>query len=168
MADEPDTDAPDEGTGDEFDVERAKAKIAKTNSENASLRKRLKAAEEKAAKLDEIEQADKSEADQLRDQLAEAQRQAQEAQRRHDRLEVALEKALPEKDAKRVLNGSRRLVGDDRDALEADAEDYFASFGPLEGDPPANRSESLPRGGGDPTSEPDVDVKSIVDSIPPI
>jgi len=45
-----DEDAPPEG--EPFDVERAKAKIAKANSEAASLRKRLKELEARAAKAD--------------------------------------------------------------------------------------------------------------------
>lgn len=167
MADAPDPIESDDDQDPTFDEARAREALTKKNQENQALRRRLKEAEEKAARLDELEAAGKSEADQLRDQLAAAQREAQEATRARDRLEVALEKALPEGDAKRVVNGARRLVGDDREALEADAEDYFASFKPLEGDPPGNRTDTLPRGGGDPTQEPELDVDSLVDSIPP-
>lgn len=158
----PDPDAPDEEPPEEFDAERAKAKIAKANSEAANLRKRLKDAEAKAARLDELEAADKSEADKLRDQLAEAQRTAQEAELRAMRSEVAASKGLTAAQAK-------RLQGSSPEELEADADELLTSFAPPEGTPgppPQNRQERL-RGGSDPTTDTDVDVKSLVESIPP-
>lgn len=138
----------------------------------ASLKRQIDDLKPLADKAKEIEQAGKSEADQLREELAAAKSAAQEATTRADRLEVAVTKALPEDDAKRVVNGAKRIVGASREELEADADDYFASFKPQEGDgegtpPPSGKPREQLRGGGDPTQEPQVDAKTLVDSIPP-
>ncbi|MEV6854697.1 hypothetical protein AB0M89_12920 [Streptomyces microflavus] len=56
-----------------FDRKRAEAKIAKVNSEAANLRKRLRELEPKAAELQAIKDADKSETERLTDKLAAAE-----------------------------------------------------------------------------------------------
>ncbi|MGW4493749.1 hypothetical protein [Streptomyces sp. NPDC004376] len=58
-----------------FDRRQAEAKIRKANSEAANLRKRLKELEPKAAELQAIKDAEKSESERLNDQLARAQEQ---------------------------------------------------------------------------------------------
>jgi hypothetical protein len=55
-----------------FDRKQAEAKIRKANSEAANLRKRLKELEPKAAELQRIKDAEKSESERLNDQLARA------------------------------------------------------------------------------------------------
>lgn len=160
-----DPDAPDDGDEEEFDAERAKAKIAKANSEAKNLRERLKAAEEKAARLDEIEEADKTETEKLTAKLAEYERKAQEAEQRAMRAEVAASKGLTAAQAKRLVGGSL-------EELEADADELLESFKPQEGNddgkpPPSGRPTENLRGGTDPTQEPEQDIKSLVDSIPP-
>lgn len=153
-----DDDEEDNGT---FDAERAKAKIARANSEAANLRKRLKEAEAKAARLDEIENAGKSETERLTAAVAEAERRAQEADARALRLEVAAAKGLNPTQA-------RRLVGTTPEELEADADELLASFKPADDQParPPGRPTEALRGGGDPTQEPPVDVRKVVDAIP--
>lgn len=155
-------DAPEaEDDNEPFDAERAKAAIAKRNSENAALRRRLKEAEAAQTKLDEIESAGKTEADKLRDQLAAAQKSAQEAEARALRAEVAASKGLTAAQAK-------RLVGSSLEELEADADELLSSFKPQEGNPVGTKpTENLRPGTTDPTTEPPADVTSIVDSIPP-
>jgi len=116
------TDAP-EAPVEDFDADRAKAKITKANSEAAALRKRLKEAEEKAARLDEIENASKSEAERFAERIAAAERAAADAEQRALRVEVAAAAGLTPAQAK-------RLVGSTREELEADAADLLATFTP--------------------------------------
>ena len=58
-----------------FDRKQAEAKIRKANSEAANLRKRLKELEPKAAELQRIKDAEKSESERLNDQLQRANEQ---------------------------------------------------------------------------------------------
>ncbi|MFD9069151.1 hypothetical protein [Streptomyces lasiicapitis] len=58
-----------------FDRKQAEAKIRKANSEAANLRKRLKELEPKAAELQAIKDAEKSESERLNDQLEAANQQ---------------------------------------------------------------------------------------------
>lgn len=152
-----------------FDEDRAKAKIAKANAEAANLRKRAKEAEDKLTALEgrlaEIEGADKSETEKLTTKLADAERKATEAEHRALRAEVAASKGLSAAQAK-------RLVGSTLEELESDADELLESFKPQEGNedgksPPEGKPREQLRGGGDPTQEPDIDIKSLVASIPP-
>lgn len=147
-----DIDEPEVPEVEEFDAERARAKINKANAEAKSLRERLKAAEEKAARLDEIENAGRSDVEKLTAQVAEYERKAQEAERRALVAEVAHEKGLTAAQAK-------RLVGNSLEELQADADELLTSFQPQEGDTGAPALEGKPtphlRGGGDPTQEPE-------------
>lgn len=151
------------GGGEPFDEERAKAKIAKANAEARNLRERLKAAEEKAARLDEIEDADKSEVEKLTAQLAKAQGQAQEAELRAMRAEVAAEKGLSAAQAK-------RLVGGTLEELAADADELLESFKPQEGTggvPPSGKPTENLRSGGDPTEDPvELDPAKLAEAVP--
>lgn len=67
-------DAQEAESGEErpFDRKQAEAKIRKANSEAANLRKRLKELEPKAAELQAIKDAEKSESERLNDQLQRA------------------------------------------------------------------------------------------------
>ena len=166
MADEP-TDppahdiepgAPQEGDDEPFDAERAKAKIAKANSEAAGLRKRLKDLEARAAKADEYEQAQKSESEKVADRIAAAERQAAEAERRALLAEVRAQR--PDLTPTQVA----RLQGDDIDALIADASEVYGE--PAEGPPPApKRRPSELRPGAVPDAEPEPDYDAIADRI---
>lgn len=71
----------DDAEEEPFDKARAEAKIRKANSEAKSLRERLKALEPLAAKARELEDAQKTEAERLNDQLAAAQERAEKAVR---------------------------------------------------------------------------------------
>lgn len=139
----------DEGTDTETGDSDAKSKIAKVNREAAQLRKRAKAAEDKLA---EIEEAGKSEAQKLADRATAAEKAAADAQAKADRLEVAAEKGLTPKQA-------RRLQGATREELEADADELLEDFKPAEGEeggepsgPPRKRPQEL-SGGNDPEAE---------------
>ena len=89
--------------------ERQKARAAERD---------LKAAQ---ARLKELEDRDKSEAEKTAERLADAEKRAEQAELRAMRLEVAAEKGLTPAQAK-------RLVGASREELEADADDILATF----------------------------------------
>jgi hypothetical protein len=118
------------------------------NQEAAALRKRLKDAEAKAARLDQLEESQKSESQKLAEQLRSQEERAARAEADAARLRVAMEKGLTPAQAK-------RLVGSTDEELEADADELLASFAtPDAGErspaAPRRPTESL-RSGGDPT-----------------
>lgn len=67
--------AASDGEDKPFDRKQAEAKIRKANSEAQNLRKRLKELEPKAAELQRIKDAEKTESERLNDQLARATEQ---------------------------------------------------------------------------------------------
>lgn len=77
-----------EARDDPFDRKQAEAKIRKANSEAANLRKRLKELEPKAAELQAIKDAEKSESERLNDQLTRANDQIVKTRQRLVRTQV--------------------------------------------------------------------------------
>lgn len=143
MADEPNTPLEGEEIDGEFDKTRALAKIHKTNSENAALRKRL-ADFEKAEK--DREDADKDELTKAQEASVGLSASVGSLTLENTRLRVALSRGLTEKQA-------ARLQGASREDLEADADDFLADLAPRSADTEsltARPRENLPRGGGDP------------------
>lgn len=136
---EPTQDAPPEGAdgqvqlepepeADKFDPDRALEKIRKLNSENRSLREAKKAAEEKAASVDEKDQ---------RIQALEAE---------NLRIRIGARHGLPDE----LID---RLRGDSEEEILADAEKLL-SLVARKAPPTAKPTERL-AGGGDPTVEPE-------------
>lgn len=116
-------------SGEEFDAERARAKIRKLNSESKNLRRRAAEAEEKAKGAGEKdEKLTALEAENLR-------------------LKIGLKHGLPES----VL---KRLSGNTEEELLQDAEELMELFAGSK-KPPTNRPKENLRGGTDPTGEPD-------------
>ena len=111
----------DDFDDDEFDAERAKAKIAKTNQEAKSLRARLKELEPLAKQAQEAADARKTAEERAAERITAAEARAAEAETRALRLEVAAAKGL-------TPNQARRLAGTTREELEADADDLLATF----------------------------------------
>lgn len=148
--------APPEGDDEPFDAERAKAKIAKANSEAAGLRKRMKDLEARAAQADEYEQAQKSESEKIADRIAAAEQKANDAERRALLAEVRAER--PDLSPTQVA----RLQGDDFDSLIADATEVYGD--PSEGPPafPKRRPSEL-RSGAVPGAEAEPDYDAIAD-----
>lgn len=109
-----------------------------------------KANAEAAKRLTEIEDANKSEIEKATDNARAAEARAKEAELKALRLEVASDKGLTTAQAK-------RLMGDTREELEADADELVESFKPAEtakGTPPTGKPKPHLRGGGDPNEEP--------------
>jgi len=166
---DPNTDpaAPPEGGTDPepFDETRALAKIHKANQEAAGLRDRLKTAEEKAARLDELENANKSEQQRAQEAAAALEQRATAAEQRALRLEVAADKGLTPGQAK-------RLVGSTLEELEADADELLETFG---GTAPVAPADSIPRrpterlrpgGSGTPAPPEETDPRKLAARVP--
>lgn len=127
-------------------------------------RKARKAAEKQMKELQdrlkELEDADKSEGDKLRDQLKQAEKDRDDARLAVMRLEVATSKGLTPAQAK-------RLVGSTQEELEADADEFLDSIKPADDSkPPTDAPRERLKGGGDPTDEPEPDMRKVVASIP--
>lgn len=121
------------------DVDAMKSALKKANNEAAAAR----------AKLKELEDANKTEAEKLSDRASTAEQRASEAEARLLKLEIGAAKGLTAKQA-------ARLVGTTTEELEADADELLATFAPANGEqkpPPAPGSkpkENLKPGSGDP------------------
>lgn len=134
---------------EDVDPRRAKAALRKKNRENASLRRRLKAAEAAEAELKKIRDKEKSEGQ----KLGETTEELSKAQLKVARLEVALEKGL-------TLAQANRLVGTTKDELAEDADAYLEELGLDDERPtkkPARRPKEKVRRSGTGTTETDDD-----------
>jgi hypothetical protein len=90
---------------------------------------KVRSLEPLAARAKEIDEANKSEAQKLADELEAAKASSTQAASDHLRLQIALEKAPAGMEPARIAKLAGRLQGADRDALEADAEELFAELG---------------------------------------
>lgn len=145
----------DKGKDLEAEVEKWKA-LARKHEANA------KANADKAKKLDELDEADKTESQKAADRAAEAEKRAAEAEARALRAEVAYSKGLTPAQAK-------RLVGSTQDELEADADEFLESIKPSDdnGKTPGGKPKEALRGGGDPTEDPEeMDPRKLADMVP--
>lgn len=154
-----------------FDETRFQKALSKKNSENSNLRKRLAELEPLAAKAKELEDAGKSEAERLTERATSAEERADKTEAALLRLQVALEKALPADEVRRLTSTARRLVGTTKEELEEDADDLLASFASKDTKSSTSRVPGRPkeklRGGGDP-DEPveETDPQKLAAAIP--
>lgn len=119
----------------------------------------------KAEKLEELEASQQSEVEKLANRIAEAEKARDVAVSEALRLRVTSAKGLTPEQAE-------FLTGSTQEEIEAQADKLLAAFGGAGGTegetpatpPPGNTREDL-RGGTDPTTPADVDIRSIVDSI---
>lgn len=154
MSDAPPTtpDAPEGAAGDDsgdFDPKIAQERIEKANREAKSLRQRLRELEPLAAKAKEQEDAAKTAEERAAERITAAERRAIQAETKALRLEVAAEAGLTPGQAK-------RLVGETREELEADAADLIASFPAppaQEATPQSGRPKERMRPGAVPATE---------------
>lgn len=117
-------------------------------------------AAEARQRVQEFEDAKKTDGEKLADRITAAEERATKAEQKALRLEIAAAKGLTPAQAK-------RLVGTTKEELEADADEILDAFPAKGTTPPPGRKPSPDMGGGtDPTNQP-VDVKKLVDSIPP-
>lgn len=132
----------DEGTEDwrsNFDADKAAERIRKIQSENKNLRERAKSAEEKAKGVDE-----------------------------KDQRITALQAELLRERVGRRLNLPDELVdrlrGDNEEEILADAEKLVAIVS--KPTPGGGKPTERLRGGGEPDTEPEPDLRKIADEIP--
>lgn len=134
-------DAPPEGDedgdkGDAWDPERAKKKIAKLNSENRALRERAN----KAPKPEDVHAKDQ---------------RISELERTNLRYDVGYDLGLPKAIAK-------RLQGNTREEMLADAEELLEQVAPAAKRPSTRKPSEALRGGLQPDQEPEeTDVKKL-------
>ena len=127
--------------------------------------KKAKANNDAAKKLQDIEDANKTETQKLQDKAAEADKRAAEAETRALRLEVASEKGLTAKQA-------ARLVGATKEELEADADELLADFksdtdDKGDGTSKSGRPKETLRSGATSSTEPEItDYKAHAAKLP--
>lgn len=159
MADDP-SDPPAKDDDPKQDPNLGDAGKRALDSERKARREAEKQLTEMKTRLEELEGAGKSELQKLTEQLAAANKRADDAEAKVLRFEVATEKGVK----------PRWLSGANREELEAAADEYLADHPPATGTPPPTGQPAKPveelKGGSDPTTEP-VDVKALIDSIPP-
>lgn len=126
------------GSDEEFDPQRAWKLIQGVRTD---LDKVKGERDELKGKVTKHEDATKSEKEKLEERAGTAEKEGGEAKQEAARLKVALKKGLTETQAK-------RLVGEDEEALEKDADELLASFkdpddDESEQDPPRRPKERL-------------------------
>lgn len=118
--------------------------------------KRVQELEPKAQQFDILEQASKSELERAQEEIAALRQQATSTQREALVASVALEKGLP-------ASLARRLQGESRDELEADAEELLSQFPQQSGGPRAPRVDpSQGSSGGRVATDPAQQFASII------
>lgn len=122
--------------------------------------KRAKENSDAAARLKELEDAQKSDQDKLNDRLSELESTAKSSSTEAARLRVAIRKGLTETQAK-------RLVGDTVEELEEDADELLASFKIDDEEPsgPSRRPQERLRPGATPSAEPEKSPDELVDAV---
>lgn len=109
--------------------------------------------------LKQLQDKDKSESERLTEKLAQLEKDLASATAKADRFEVALEQGLD-------MTRAKRLTGSTREELEADAEELKGWTAGNEPGPTPNKPVEDLAGGGDPTSDPEPDIRQVVESIP--
>lgn len=161
---------PKSGTGDggktftQADVDRiVQDRVAKEKAKYSDYDE-LKA---KAGKVDEQEAANKSELDKMREQLETVTKAQVESDRKALRAEVAMAKGLTAAQAK-------RLAGDTREELEADADEILEAF-PVATNDSSTKSKTVPtnrpkpdlKGGNEPDEGPvELDPAKLAEAVP--
>ena len=119
-----------------------------------------------ADELQQLKEADKTEAQKAADRAAEAEKRATEAESRALRLEVAQDKGLTPAQAK-------RLAGTSKEELEADADELLETFAPAktddEGEPPgtSRRPKERLTPGASASAEPEeTDPRKLAADLP--
>lgn len=176
---DPDDDDHDDDTDDDTstgaDDTDVAAQLRNERTRNRRMRRQLKEAETLRKELDDLKKKDQTDSERLTSELAEARTRAEKAEAKASRFEVALNKGL-------TLRQANRLVGDNPEELEEDADDLLADLKGSAGDDtgtdssddgagtgrPASRPKETLRGGGNPDDGPPPDIRSIVEGIKPV
>jgi hypothetical protein len=97
-------------TAEVFDQDRAMAKIKKANDEAKGLRSRVKELEAYEAKVREIEESQKSEADKVQERAAAAEKRASDAEAELARERIARRHHLDEDDMDLLGSGTEEQI----------------------------------------------------------
>jgi hypothetical protein len=154
-----------------FDKDRALATIKEQRKSEAAALKRAKDAE---AKLQEIADRDKTEAEKAADKATAAEGRATAAERTALQLDVALDKAPEGMSIAQVRKLAKRLTGKTREEFEADAEELFADFTPAkdddeekdDGDKARRPKERLKPGAVPAAEAEETDPKKLAEKVP--
>jgi hypothetical protein len=148
-------------TGDPPDPQALQAEVDKWKALARKNEQRAKENADAASKLTVLEDQQKSELQKLTEKAEQATRDAEAAQLKLLRLEVASAKGLTPLQAQRLQGGTR-------DEIESDADDLLAAFKPAEptkppaGDKPKARLQPA----GEPEDEPEeTDPRKLADRI---
>lgn len=162
MADDPkkDPDDPAKGDPEPAKPEMGDAGKKALDEERKARREAERQLKETADRLKVLEDKDKSDSDRLTEKVTQLEKDLATATARADRFEVALDKGLD-------MTRAKRLTGATREELEADADELITWTAGKDDKPavPGKPTTDL-KGGGDPTEEPETDVREVVDSIP--
>jgi hypothetical protein len=159
---------PPEGNVDEL-PDWARKALTKANNEAAGYRTKVRELEPLAQKAKELEDAGKTDAQRLSEERDGHKSRADTAETGLLRMEVAIDKAPEGTPISRVRAIAKRLVGNTREELEADAEELFEELGSggSQKPGPKGRPQERLRGGGNPEVEPDeLDPKKLAEKVP--
>lgn len=145
LDDELDDDELDELDDDDNALKRA---LRRERKARRDAERRAKANAAKAEKLDELEDEQRGDVEKLERKLAELERERDAAQGELMRLEVAVEKGLTPRQAK-------RLSGATRDELEDDADELLEDFGGKGAKPDDDDDQGDDQGDADDSSDRD-------------
>lgn len=145
--------APSESATDDKDWKAEAERWKKLSRQNE------KAANERAERLKQFEDANKSESQRLQEERDSHLTRAQKAEAALKRREIAEQIAPDHATAKQIAQVAKRMSGDDEDALEADARELFDWIAPEPAEPkPGSKTPQRPqprlKGG---SAEPDED-----------
>jgi hypothetical protein len=132
---EPDAPEAEDKQGEELSAEALRAQLAKARKEAANYRTKVRELEPLASKAKELEDAGRSDLERLTARAEKAEQAVAATEAKALRLEVAFEKGLNPAQAK-------RLVGSNREELEADADEILRDF-------PALKPDGRPKGNAD-------------------
>lgn len=162
-ADEKDTEATDD---------TAKEGQSEVEKWKALARKHERDAKAKGKRLNEIEDGNKSEIQRETDARTAAEKRADDAERKAQRLEVALDKAPEGMALAQVRKLAKRLTGTTQEELEADAAELFEDFAPKAEEPDDDtstkrRPKERLKPGAAPKAEPEeTDPKKLAEAVP--
>lgn len=154
------------GDDKDFDPQRAWSKLQALEGDKGKAQERAEKAE---AELKKRQDAEKTEAEKLEERASTAEKKATQAEATALRLDVALDKAPEGMSIAQVRKLAKRLSGESREDLEADAEELFADFAPAddEGQGPRRRPRERLRPGASPSSEPEeTDPDKLAATVP--
>lgn len=162
--DDQDDDSTDEDQDDKTDWKAEATKWKKFSRKHEDDYKKT------AAELKKHEDAKKSDLEREQEKASANEKRANDAERENKRLRIAAETAPENATPAQLLKIARRIAGDDDDALEEDAKELWADFGPAQSGTkkviPGKPKEKL-RGGGSSTDEDEEesDPRKLADMI---